>query len=595
MAAFDEMGMASGETRPLYRQVARWLEETPPELLASRRAQAEYMFRRIGITFGVYGDKDAAERLIPFDIVPRLISQAEWRKLEAGLTQRVRALNLFLTDIYGKRAIFRESIIPPELILRNPFYRPEMIGQRAPHDIWVHIGGIDIVRVDAEEFYVLEDNARTPSGVSYMLENREVTMRLLPDLFARHSVAPVDDYPDQLLACLRSVAPRQNGGEATIVILTPGAFNSAYYEHSFLADKLGVELVEGRDLFVEDDQVFMRTTLGPRRVDVIYRRVDDDFLDPLVFNPASVLGVPGLVGAYLAGNVTIANAIGTGIADDKAIYCYMPELIRFYLSEEPLLKNVPTYRCREPRSLKYVMERLDQLVVKEVNGSGGYGMLVGPHASAAQREQFGAKIMADPSNYIAQPTLALSTCPASFEGGVSLAPCGLAAVRPLGRGRRAHRAWRPHPRRAEGGVAGRQLEPGRRHQGHLDRRRPGRLGVTSMLARTADNLFWLARSMERADYIARTIEATLRLEYLPKTDSEQVGEWEGALNAAGAHESFVEKHGELSEEAAIEYLTFDLANSSSIRNCLENARAAGTRRAHRADRRDLDGDQRRLA
>ena len=419
MAAFDEMGIASGETRPLYRQVARWLEDTPPELLAARRAQAEYMFRRIGITFGVYGDKDAAERLIPFDIVPRLISRAEWRRLEAGLTQRARALNLFLKDVYGPRAILKETIIPPELILRNPFYRPEMIGRRAPHDIWVHIAGIDIVRVDDEEFYVLEDNARTPSGVSYMLENREVTMRLLPDLFARHSVAPVDDYPDQLLACLRSVAPRLNGGEATIVILTPGAFNSAYYEHSFLADKLGVELVEGRDLFVEDDQVFMRTTLGPRRVDVIYRRVDDDFLDPLVFNPASVLGVPGLVGAYLAGNVTIANAIGTGIADDKAIYCYIPELIRFYLSEEPLLKNVPTYRCREPSSLKYVMERLDQLVVKEVNGSGGYGMLVGPHASAAQREQFGAKIMADPNNYIAQPTLALSTCPASFESGVS--------------------------------------------------------------------------------------------------------------------------------------------------------------------------------
>ena len=448
-----------------------------------------------------------------------------------------------------------------------------MIGQRAPHDIWVHIAGVDIVRVDADEFYVLEDNARTPSGVSYMLENREVTMRLLPDLFARHSVAPVDDYPDQLLACLRSVAPRLNGGEATIVILTPGAFNSAYYEHSFLADKLGVELVEGRELFVEDDQVFMRTTLGPRRVDVIYRRVDDDF-GPLVFNPASVLGVPGLVGAYLAGNVTIANAIGTGIADDKAIYCYMPELIRFYLSEEPLLKNVPTYRCREPTSLKYVMERLDQLVVKEVNGSGGYGMLVGPHASAAQREQFGAKIMADPSNYIAQPTL---PCPpvrprSTAAWRRATWTCGL---RPLGGGRRAHCAWRPHPRRAEGGIAGRQLEPGRRHQGHLDRRRPGRLSLTSMLARTADNLFWLARSMERADYIARTIEATLRLEYLPKTDSEQVGEWEGALNAAGAHESFVEKHGELSEEAAIEYMTFDLTNSSSIRNCLENARAAG--------------------
>jgi len=417
--AFDEMGAAGNRTRTLYKTVARWLDETPPDLLASRRAQAEYMFRRIGITFGVYGEKDAAERLIPFDIIPRLISRAEWRRLEAGLTQRVRALNLFLKDVYGERAILREEIVPPELILRNPYYRPEMIGRRAPHDIWVHIGGIDIVRVDDESFYVLEDNARTPSGVSYMLENREVTMRLLPDLFARHLVAPVDDYPDELLACLRSVAPRTDRVGATIVILTPGLYNSAYYEHSFLADKLGVELVEGRDLFVEDDQVFMRTTLGPRRVDVIYRRVDDDFLDPLVFNPASVLGVPGLVGAYLAGNVTIANAIGAGVADDKAIYSYVPDIIRFYLSEEPLLKNVPTYRCREPEGLKYVLARLDELVVKEVNGSGGYGMLVGPHATIAQREQFAAKIKADPGNYIAQPTLALSTCPASFESGVA--------------------------------------------------------------------------------------------------------------------------------------------------------------------------------
>jgi uncharacterized circularly permuted ATP-grasp superfamily protein len=417
--AFDEMNLPGGDLRSAYHELSRWLKETPPEALEYRRQEAELLFRRIGITFAVYGDAEAQERLIPFDVIPRIFSAKEWTLLEKGLKQRVRALNMFLRDIYHGRDILRANIIPDDLIFQNPVFRPEMNGQDVPHDVYVHIAGIDIVRVDADEFYVLEDNARTPSGVSYMLENREVTMRLLPDLFARHSVAPVDDYPDQLLACLRSVAPRQNGGEATIVILTPGAFNSAYYEHSFLADKLGVELVEGRDLFVEDDQVFMRTTLGPRRVDVIYRRVDDDFLDPLVFNPASVLGVPGLVGAYLAGNVTIANAIGTGIADDKAIYCYIPELIRFYLSEEPLLKNVPTYRCREPSSLKYVMERLDQLVVKEVNGSGGYGMLVGPHASAAQREQFGAKIMADPSNYIAQPTLALSTCPASFETGVS--------------------------------------------------------------------------------------------------------------------------------------------------------------------------------
>jgi uncharacterized circularly permuted ATP-grasp superfamily protein len=416
--AFDEMGIGAGEARPVYRHIARWLEETPADILASRRAQAEYMFRRIGITFGVYGDKDAAERLIPFDIVPRVISRAEWSFLEKGLVQRVTALNLFLKDVYGPRAVLKEKIVPDELILRNPYYRPEMIGRRPPHDLWVLIAGIDIVRVGEREFYVLEDNARTPSGVSYMLENREVMMRLMPDLFARHRVAPVDDYPDQLLACLRSATPRP-GAEATIVLLTPGAFNSAYYEHSFLADKLGVELVEGRDLLVDQDVVYMRTTLGPKRVDVIYRRVDDDFLDPLAFNPDSLLGVPGLLGAYLAGNVTLANAIGTGVADDKAIYSYVPDLVRFYLGEEPILQNVPTYRCREPDALKFVLERLDQLVVKEVNGSGGYGMLVGPHATVAQRELFAGKLKADPANYIAQPTLALSTCPASFESGVS--------------------------------------------------------------------------------------------------------------------------------------------------------------------------------
>jgi len=416
---FDEMGLEKSEVRPLYRHIQRWLEETPADVLAARRAQAEYMFRRIGITFGVYGDKDAAERLIPFDIIPRLISRAEWTRLEAGIIQRVNALNLFLRDVYGPGAILKEGLIPPELILRNPYYRPEMIGRRAPHDIWIHIAGIDIVRVDGDAFYVLEDNARTPSGVSYMLENREVTMRLMPDLFAKHRVAPVDNYPDALLSCLRSVAPRVGYQEAVIVLLTPGPFNSAYYEHSFLADKLGVELVEGRDLFVAEEVVYMRTTRGPQRVDVIYRRVDDDFLDPLVFNPASVLGVPGLMGAYLAGNVTIANAVGTGVADDKALYSYVPEIIRFYLDEEPLLPNVPTFRCREPASLSHVLQNLNALVVKEVNGSGGYGMLVGPHASAAQREIFAAKLKADPANFIAQPTLALSTCPASFDSGVS--------------------------------------------------------------------------------------------------------------------------------------------------------------------------------
>ncbi len=413
MTGFD------GVTRELYRRLADWLANAPPGLLDSRRNQAELLFRRIGITFAVYGDKDAGERLIPFDIIPRIFGRGEWSRLEQGLVQRVKALNMFLTDIYGAQAILRAGVVPADLVYRNPCYRPEMQGRRAPHDIWTHIAGIDIVRIDDHDFYVLEDNARTPSGVSYMLENREMMMRLAPDLFAEHRVAPVDNYPDALLASLRSTAPASAGSEPNIAVLTPGQFNSAYYEHSFLADKLGVELVEGRDLFVKDDVVYMRTTEGEKRLDVIYRRVDDEFLDPLAFNPDSVLGAPGLMGAYLAGNVTLANAIGTGVADDKAMYTYMPDIIRFYLSEEPILKNVPTWRCREPDALKYVLDHLNELVVKEVNGSGGYGMLVGPHASSKEIETFRHKLINAPMGFIAQPTLSLSTCPTSFPEGVA--------------------------------------------------------------------------------------------------------------------------------------------------------------------------------
>ncbi len=415
---FDEMTLADGSHRAVYNRVARWLEQSPGELLASRRAQAELLFRRIGITFAVYGEKDAGERLIPFDIIPRVIARTEWTRLEQGLVQRVRALNLFLADIYGAREILRAGIVPSGLVFQNPHFRPEMAGRKVPHDIYVHIAGIDIVRIDADDFYVLEDNARTPSGVSYMLENREVMIRLAPELFAAHRVAPVENYPDHLLATLRSVAPAAAGAEPVAVLLTPGQYNSAYYEHSFLADKLGIELVEGSDLVVRDDVVFMRTTQGLKRVDVIYRRLDDDFLDPLAFRPDSTLGVPGLMGAYLAGNVTLANAVGTGVADDKAIYTYMPDIIQFYLGEKPLLKNITTHRCREPETLKYVLDNLDQLVVKEVNGSGGYGMLVGPHASKAEIELFAKKLRHDPGNYIAQPTLRLSTCPASLDTGI---------------------------------------------------------------------------------------------------------------------------------------------------------------------------------
>ncbi|MBV8448192.1 MAG: circularly permuted type 2 ATP-grasp protein [Hyphomicrobiales bacterium] len=413
------MTLPDGKAREVYRRLARWLDGAPSELLSSRRNQAELLFRRIGITFAVYGDKDATERLIPFDLVPRIFAREEWRRLEQGLVQRVRALNMFLADVYGARDILRAGVVPSDLVYRNPHYRPEMVGHKMPHGIYVHIAGIDIVRVDDQDFYVLEDNARTPSGVSYMLENREVMMRLFPELFHAHRVAPVENYPDALLATLRSVAPGTASADPTVVVLTPGQFNSAYYEHSFLADKLGVELVEGRDLFVRDDMVFMRTTEGPQRVDVIYRRIDDDFLDPLAFRADSALGVPGLFGAFLAGNVTLANAVGTGVCDDKAIYTYMPEIIRFYLGEDAILRNVPTWRCREPDALAYVLDHLGELVVKEVNGSGGYGMLVGPHASKGEIRSFAAKLNDEPDKFIAQPTLALSTCPTFSDEGIS--------------------------------------------------------------------------------------------------------------------------------------------------------------------------------
>jgi uncharacterized circularly permuted ATP-grasp superfamily protein len=416
---FDEMRGANGAVRAGYAALAQWLSAASPELLETRRQQAELLFRRIGITFAVYGAETSLERLIPFDILPRILTRSEWLRLEAGLRQRVRTLNLLLADLYGPGEILKAGIIPDELVYRNPAYRPEMAGRRVPHDVFVHIAGVDVVRTDEQDFYVLEDNARTPSGVSYMLENREVMMRLFPDLFSSHKVAPIEDYPDHLLEILRSVAPPNAPGVPTVALLTPGQFNSAYYEHSFLADKLGVELVEGCDLFVKNDVVYMRTTEGPRRIDVLYRRIDDDFLDPLAFRPDSALGVAGLMGAYQAGNVTLANAVGTGVADDKAMYTYIPEAIRFYLGEEPLLKNVPTWRCREPEAYAYVLAHLPELVVKEVAGSGGYGMLVGPHATAREIEDFAAKLRAAPANFIAQPTLALSTCPISVASGVA--------------------------------------------------------------------------------------------------------------------------------------------------------------------------------
>jgi len=416
---FDEMGAPDRAVREGYAQIGRWLAQSTPEQLRARAREAEILFRRIGITFAVYGDNEGEERIIPFDIVPRVLTAAEWARLSHGLEQRVKALNLFLADIYGPGEILKAGIVPDALIYQNAYFRPEMVGVPVPHGVHVPVCGIDIVRVDEETFYVLEDNLRTPSGVSYMLENREVTMRLFPDLFGEHQIRPVEQYPNELLAILQSLAPAGAPREPTVVILTPGPLNSAYYEHSFLADRMGVELVEGRDLFVRDNRVFMRTTEGPMPVDVIYRRIDDDFLDPLAFRPDSLLGVPGLIAACRAGSVAVANAMGTGVADDKAVYTYVPEIVNFYLGETPILKNVPTYRCREPDALAYVLEHLPELVVKTVSGSGGYGMLVGPRSSKDEIETFRARLMAAPHEFIAQPTLALSTCPTFVGEGIA--------------------------------------------------------------------------------------------------------------------------------------------------------------------------------
>ncbi len=414
---FDEM--LDGDARHArthYRAYADWLGSATVESMAAKRAEADLIFRRIGITFSVYGDESGTERLIPSDVVPRIIAASEWAALERGLVQRVTAINRFLADIYHAQEILKAGLIPEDQILANDQFQVAMIGMRVPHDTYAHIVGVDIVRHNDGHYYVLEDNLRVPSGVSYMLSNRKMMMRLFPDLFRRYSVRPVEHYPALLLQTLRAAAEVDN---PTVVLLTPGRFNSAYFEHTFLAQQMGIELVEGQDLFVKDGFVYMRTTSGPQRVDVIYRRLDDSFLDPLAFRPDSLLGVAGLLAAYRLGNVVIANAVGTGVADDKSIYPYVPDMVRFYLGEEPILKNVPTWQCRKPEDLGYVLAHLPELVVKEVHGAGGYGMLVGPTSSKDEIERFRKVLEANPTNYIAQPTLALSSCPTFVEEGVA--------------------------------------------------------------------------------------------------------------------------------------------------------------------------------
>ena len=424
--SFDEMRISGSEVRDHYRTYERWLQAQPQELMRDRRDEAEMIFRRVGITFAVYGAKDedgaGTERLIPFDLIPRVIPSHEWEDMEKGLRQRVTALNRFLHDVYHDQEILKAGLVPAEQVLNNSQYRPEMRGVKVPGGVYSHISGVDIVRAanpdGSGSYYVLEDNLRVPSGVSYMLEDRKMMMRLFPELFSLHRVAPVAHYPDLLLETLRAVAPA-GVNEPTVVVLTPGMYNSAYFEHAFLASQMGVELVEGKDLFVHEKNVYMHTTQGPQEVHVIYRRVDDEFLDPLVFRPDSTLGVPGLLEAYRSGSVALANGIGTGVADDKSTYLYVPAMIEFYLGEKPILSNVPTWQLSQTEDLKYVLAHLPELVIKEVQGSGGYGMLVGPTSTPKQIAAYRERILADPASFIAQPTLALSTCPTLVETGVA--------------------------------------------------------------------------------------------------------------------------------------------------------------------------------
>jgi len=415
---YNEMYQADGAALPHYKSYSNWLQDKPLEFILQKQREADTLFTRLGITFAVYGDEGGVERSIPFDIIPRIMRLDAWKTISDGACQRVRALNAFLKDIYHDQDIIKAGLIPEQQILGNKLFRPEMRGFNVPGDVYVHVAGIDIVKTDKDKFYVLEDNLRTPSGVSYMLENRKMMMRLFPELFSRIPIAPVDHYTDVLLDNLRAVAPA-GVANPTVVVLTPGSYNSAYFEHAFIAQQMGVELVEGLDLLVADNTVYMRTTRGPKKVDVIYRRIDDDYLDPLAFRPDSALGVPGLFGAYRAGRVTLANAIGTGVADDKSTYIYVPEMIRFYLDEEPIIPNVPTWRLDRADDLKYVLGHLPELVVKEVQGSGGYGMLVGPASSTKQIADFRERILRNPANYIAQPTLALSACPTFCDAGIA--------------------------------------------------------------------------------------------------------------------------------------------------------------------------------
>lgn len=412
---YDELFQAPGKPRPDAIPLVDRIEALPTEEVQRRHRAAQVALFKLGVTFNVYSDDQGTEKIFPFDIIPRIVSADEWAVLERGLKQRIRALNQFLADVYGDQKIIHDGIIPRELIESASGFHPACMGLKPPQGIWCHITGTDLVRDDAGDWYVLEDNLRCPSGVSYVLENRRVMKSTFPQVFEKMNIRPVEEYPGRLLATLVNLVP-EHVSDPTVALLSPGIYNSAYFEHSFLAQQMGVELVEGRDLVVADGYLQMRTTKGLKRVDVLYRRIDDEFIDPTVFNPDSLLGVPGLMDVYRSGRLGLANALGTGVADDKVIYSFVPEMIRYYLGEEPLLPNVPTYLCSEPKQLEYVLEHLSELVVKAANASGGYGMLVGPHSTKEEQDEFAVKIRANPRNYIAQPTLRLSRVPTMIEG-----------------------------------------------------------------------------------------------------------------------------------------------------------------------------------
>jgi uncharacterized circularly permuted ATP-grasp superfamily protein len=415
--AYDEMFLSEGELHSHYELLFGHFSSLPADELQRRKQAADLSFLNQGITFTVYGRQEGTEKIFPYDLLPRIITAAEWEKVEHGLMQRITALNLFLKDIYNEGRILQDGIVPREIVYSCRQYRRQMVGLQVPRNIYIAICGTDLIRLENGEFVVLEDNLRVPSGVSYMLTNRRVMKRIFPQLFRSYNVRPIEQYTQLLLGTLRALAP-EGRPEPNIVLLSPGVFNSAYFEHAYLARQMGIELVEGRDLVVHDNVVYMRTTSGLRRVDVIYRRVDDDYIDPLAYRPDSMLGVAGLFNAYRAGNVTLANAFGTGVADDKALYAYVPDIIRYYLTEEPVLKNVETYLMTRPKERQHTLANLDKLVVKAVGESGGYGMLIGPQSTAAQREEFAARIEADPRNYIAQPTISFSRAPCLVEGSL---------------------------------------------------------------------------------------------------------------------------------------------------------------------------------